>query len=109
MKNRRAFITGIGSSYLKKSEIYFLKKYRPWGVILFSRNIQDIKQAKKLTYDIKSCFKDKKYPILIDEEGGKVSRLKNIIDTSAFSPKYFGNLFVSNRKRFLYEYKIYIF
>ena len=29
---------------------------------------------------IKKCFDDKYYPILIDEEGGSVSRLKNILD-----------------------------
>ena len=88
---------------------------KPWpGIclitvaILFSRNIKNIKQTQKLTNDIKSCFKDKKYPILIDEEGGRVSRLKNIIDTSVFSSKYFGDLFINNKKKFLYQYKIYI-
>jgi len=41
MKNRKAFITGIASTYLKKNEIVFLKKNKPWGVILFSRNINN--------------------------------------------------------------------
>jgi len=89
MKNRKAFITGISSTYLKKNEIDFLKKNKPWGVILFSRNINDFSQTRKLVNQIKSCFRDNKYPILIDEEGGKVSRLKKIIDTSNFSSKIF--------------------
>ena len=53
MKNRRSFITGLKSTVLQSIEISFLKKYKPWGVILFSRNIKSIEQTKKLTDDIK--------------------------------------------------------
>ena len=49
MKNRRSFITGIKSITLQIKEKNFLKKYKPWGVILFSRNIKSIDQTKKLT------------------------------------------------------------
>ena len=91
MKHRKAFITGISSTYLKKNEIDFLKTNKPWGVILFSRNINDFSQTRKLVNQIKSCFRDNKYPILIDEEGGRVSRLKKIIDTSIFSSKFLVN------------------
>ena len=73
MKNRRSFITGLKSTVLQSNEIKFLKKYKPWGVILFSRNIKSIEQTKKLTDDIKTIFNDKKYPILIDQEGGRVN------------------------------------
>ena len=69
IKNRRAFIVGLKSSKLSNKEIAFLKKYKPWGVILFSRNISSIQQTKKLTDRIKKIFKDNKYPILIDQEG----------------------------------------
>ena len=79
MNSRKSFITGIATTYLKKNEIKFLKKNKPWGVILFSRNIKNINQTKKLVNQIKNCFNDKNYPILIDEEGGRVSRIKNII------------------------------
>ena len=61
IKNRRAFIVGLKSSKLSKKEITFLKKYKPWGVILFSRNISSIEQTKKLTDKIKKIFKDEKY------------------------------------------------
>ena len=108
MKNRKAFITGISSTYLKKKEIDFLKTNKPWGVILYSRNINNFKQTKKLINKIKLCFRDNKYPIIIDEEGGRISRLKKIIDTSLFSPKYFGKLYLKNKKNFFYQYKIYI-
>jgi len=108
MKNRKAFITGISSTYLKKNEINFLKTHKPWGVVLFSRNINNFDQTKKLINKIKSLFHDNRYPILIDEEGGRVSRLKKIIDTSIFSSKFFGKLYLKNKKKFFYQYKIYI-
>ena len=76
IKNRKAFIVGIKSLKLTLDEKNFLKKYKPWGVILFSRNIKSIKQTKNLTDNIKKIFKDKNYPILIDQEGGRVNRLK---------------------------------
>ena len=97
MKNRKAFITGISSTYLKKNEINFLKTHKPWGVVLFSRNINNFDQTKKLINKIKSLFHDNRYPILIDEEGGRVSRLKKIIDTSIFSSKFFGKLYLKNK------------
>ena len=55
-KNIRAFIVGLNSSILSKKEITFLRKYKPWGVILFSRNINSIEQTKKLTYLVKLFF-----------------------------------------------------
>ena len=66
MINRRSFIIGIKSTILNKKEIFFLKKYKPWGIILFKRNIKTIKQTKKLTNHIKKIFNDTKYPILLE-------------------------------------------
>jgi beta-N-acetylhexosaminidase len=82
INKRRSFITGIKSTKLSTKEKYFLIKYQPWGVILFSRNIKSITQTKKLTNEIKKTFNDKFYPILIDQEGGRVNRLKNLFNTS---------------------------
>jgi|TARA_B110000438_G_scaffold232715_1_gene228508 beta-N-acetylhexosaminidase len=108
MKNRRSFITGLKSTSLSKKEEIFLKKFKPWGIILFSRNIKTLKQTKILTDKIKKIFKDKKYPILIDQEGGRVNRLDKLIDTSIFSANFFGSLYKKNYKEFLIYYKIFI-
>ena len=59
IKNRRAFIVGLKSSTLSNKEIIFLKKYKPWGIILFSRNISSIERTKKLTNRIKKYLKTK--------------------------------------------------
>jgi len=108
IKNRRAFIVGLKSDKLSSYEITFLKKYKPWGIILFSRNIKSVKQAKKLTDKIKSVFKDKKYPILIDQEGGKVNRLNKIISFDNLTSEYFGYLFKNDKKKFNIFYKVFI-
>ena len=108
IKNRRAFIVGLKSSTLSNKEIIFLKKYKPWGVILFSRNISSLEQAKKLTDKIKKIFKDKCYPILIDQEGGRVNRLNKIISFENLSSEYFGDLFTEDNKKFNIIYKLFV-
>ena len=60
ISKRRAFIVGIKGYKLTNKEISFLRKYRPWGIILFTRNIKSIEQTRLLTEKIKSIFKDKK-------------------------------------------------
>jgi beta-N-acetylhexosaminidase len=108
INNRRSFITGLKSTKLTKSEVTFLKQYNPWGVILFQRNISSINQVCNLTTNIKKIFKDKNYPILIDQEGGKVDRLKKIIDTSFFTSDFFGKLYKKDIRKFKIYYKIFI-
>ncbi len=108
MNNRRSFITGIKGTKLNKKEIIFLKKYKPWGVILFSRNLDNIKQIKNLTKSIKKLFKDKNYPIMIDQEGGRINRLHNIISFDTFTSEYFGKVFIRNRREFNISYKLFI-
>ena len=89
MNKRKSFITGIKSFALSKKEIFFLKKYKPWGVILFSRNIKSLSQIKKLTTQIKKIFKDNNYPILIDQEGGRINRFKKFYNTNKLTSEYF--------------------
>jgi len=108
MNNRRSFIVGVKSTKLSLKEKNFLKKYKPWGVILFTRNIKTIKQTIKLTTSIKKIFNDKKYPILIDQEGGRVNRLKNIALFQNLTSEFFGKKYVRNFKEFLILYKLFI-
>ena len=63
MNKRRSFIVGIKSLALSKKEKLFLKKYKPWGVILFTRNIKNIEQTFKLTSSIRKIFDDKNISI----------------------------------------------
>ena len=108
MNNRRAFIVGIKSRKLQSKEKSFLRKYKPWGVILFTRNIKDIKQTLRLTTSIRKIFNDNRYPILIDQEGGRVNRLKNIISFDNLTSEFFGNKFIKNYREFNFFYKLFI-
>ena len=108
MNNRRSFIIGLKSTKISLKEKFFLKKYKPWGVILFSRNIKNIKQAFQLTSSIRKIFNDRKYPILIDQEGGRVNRLEKIISFDNLTSEYFGNKYKKNYKEFKFFYKLFI-
>ena len=108
MINRKCFIIGIKSTKLNKKEILFLRKHQPWGIILFSRNLHNIKQIKNLTSNIKRIFKDDNYPILIDQVGGRVNRLNKIISLDNFTSEYFGKIFIENKKEFFITYKLFI-
>ena len=108
MNNRRAFIIGVKSIKLSKKEKNFLRKYKPWGVILFSRNVRNIEQTLKLTKSIRKIFKDKNYPILIDQEGGRINRLKNIISFDNLTSEFFGNNYINDYKNFYFIYKLFI-
>ena len=108
MNNRRSFITGIKSLSLSKKEKKFLKQYKPWGVILFSRNIKNILQTKRLTNEIKKIFNDKNYPILIDQEGGRVNRFKKFFNAEPLTGEYFGKLYTNDPKKFYHYYLTFI-
>ena len=108
MNKRRSFIIGVKSTKLSKKEKLFLRKYKPWGVILFTRNIKNIEQTLKLTSSIRKIFNDKKYPILIDQEGGRINRLKNIISFDNLTSEFFGKKYVKDIREFKSYYKLFI-
>ena len=108
MNNHRSFITGIKGTKLTSNEVKFLKKYKPWGVILFTRNLNNIDQIKKLTKHIKKIFRNKRYPIIIDQEGGRVNRLKKLIIFDTLTSEYFGKLFISDKRTFDFFYRLFI-
>ena len=105
---RKAAIISISGNTLTKQEKNIFKQDKPWGVILFKRNILTEKQVIRLTGSIRKIMKDKKYPILIDEEGGRVTRLSNILDNSNFNQKYFGSIYATDKEIGSALYKNYI-
>jgi len=105
---RKAIIISILGRTLSKDEINIIKKEKPWGLILFKRNILSENQTIKLVKNIRRIMKDNKYPILIDEEGGRVSRISNFLDNSQFNQKYFGDIYKQNQNLAVALYKTYI-
>jgi beta-N-acetylhexosaminidase len=69
-------IYGCEGPTLSLQEKEFFKKTQPLGFIIFERNCQNPEQLKKLISDLKSTLNHKNIPILIDQEGGRVVRLK---------------------------------
>jgi beta-N-acetylhexosaminidase len=71
----RAFITGISGPKLNAAEREFIQHERPWGFILFKRNIETPRQVALLVQELKSLAVVSDAPVLIDQEGGRVQRL----------------------------------
>ena len=71
----RAFITGVSGLELSASEREFIRAERPWGFILFKRNIEMPDQVSALVKELRNCLGEADAPVLIDQEGGRVARL----------------------------------
>ncbi|VAW02164.1 beta-N-acetylglucosaminidase [hydrothermal vent metagenome] len=75
--NAKAIIFGCAGTELTSAEIDFFTKTQPWGFILFARNMQTETQVRQLTNALRKTVKHQPH-IFIDEEGGRVSRLRSI-------------------------------
>ena len=71
----RAFITGVSGLELSAAEREFIRDERPWGFILFRRNIETKEQVSKLVREMRDAIGNPEAPVLIDQEGGRVQRL----------------------------------
>jgi beta-N-acetylhexosaminidase len=71
----RAFITGLSGPAVTPEERAFLRDARPWGFILFKRNIETKVQVIRLVGEVLNEL-GAEAPILIDQEGGRVQRLQ---------------------------------
>ena len=52
----KALITSISGTVLSKKEFNLFKTHKPWGIILFKRNIKNFDQLKKLIKSIQNIF-----------------------------------------------------
>ncbi len=69
-------IFGMDGTSLTAEEISFFSGVKPFGFILFARNCESPEQIKSLVGQLKEVSGRNKLPILIDQEGGRVARLK---------------------------------
>jgi len=70
----RAFITGVVGTALTPAERVFLRESQPWGLIVFTRNIENPAQVSRLTASFRDAV-GREAPVLVDQEGGRVQRL----------------------------------
>jgi len=71
----KAFIAGVAGTELSTEERSFFRSERPWGFILFKRNVETPTQIAALTGQLREALGEPEVPIFIDQEGGRVQRL----------------------------------
>ncbi len=74
--NIRALICGCAGLELTNDEGAALRAISPWGLILFGRNIGTPEQVARLTATFREIVQRHDAPVLIDQEGGRVQRMK---------------------------------
>ncbi len=95
-------IIGLSGKCLAKEEINIIKNHKPYGFIIFQRNIKNLLQLKCFINHIKSLCNYSPL-LMIDHEGGRINRFKSIFSQNKYSAKYFGNLFESDKNLFYTE------
>ncbi|HWC94457.1 MAG TPA: beta-N-acetylhexosaminidase [Pseudolabrys sp.] len=71
----RAFITGLAGLTISANERAFLREAQPWGLIIFQRNVSSPAQVSDLIRSFRDLVRWQA-PVLVDQEGGRVQRLK---------------------------------
>ena len=70
-------VFGLSGLTLTNDERAFFRDSEPAGYILFGRNIENREQLRRLTDDLRTLDGRPNLPILIDQEGGRVARMKS--------------------------------
>ncbi len=98
--NKKIFkpvIYGLQGTELNDKEKYFFSKNSAIGFILFKRNIIDKQQLQNLTKSLRELMEGE-ILILIDQEGGRVSRMQPPHWDAYPSAKYFADLYIQNQE-----------
>ena len=96
---RSRAIYGCAGPGLSAAERDFFRDVRPWGFILFGRNIENADQIRALVAALRETVEDGAAPILIDQEGGRVARLKPPLWAQRPAAALFGALYAQNQER----------
>jgi beta-N-acetylhexosaminidase len=76
MSRPRAVILGCAGPELSAEERAFFRDADPLGFIMFARNVSTVEGTRRLVDDLRSCVARAEAPVLIDQEGGRVARLR---------------------------------
>ncbi len=96
----KAAIVGCEGLVLTQAEKELFSTSNPLGFILFSRNIESRDQVKKLCDDLRDCV-GWYAPILIDQEGGRVARLRPPLVPESMPFEVFGDLYLKDEEKAL--------
>ncbi|WP_153769307.1 beta-N-acetylhexosaminidase [Labrenzia sp. CE80] len=95
----KAFISGCAGTALTVSEIAFFREHDPWGLILFRRNCETPEQITKLVSAFRDAVSRPAAPVLIDQEGGRVQRLRPPHWSKYPPQKLYGDLYRADPER----------
>jgi beta-N-acetylhexosaminidase len=96
---RSRAIYGCAGTSLSAAEKSFFRETRPWGFILFARNISEPAQVQALVAELRDTIGDSVAPILTDQEGGRVARLKPPHWRERPPAARFGQLYAQDQER----------
>ncbi|MDP9194881.1 MAG: hypothetical protein M3P06_24565 [Acidobacteriota bacterium] len=77
--NRDILGIGLTGKTLTDLERRILRENTPYAVVLFMRNIGSVAQFGELVAEVKSLVPERPPLFMIDQEGGRVDRLRNIL------------------------------
>jgi beta-N-acetylhexosaminidase len=98
MSESKAWIAGTTGLKLTPDEIAFFRDERPWGFILFARNISEPAQIEDLCAHLRDLVDRDDALVLIDQEGGRVQRLRPPLVPDYPSGSQLGALFRENEE-----------
>lgn len=99
MTESKAMILGCSGLTLTQEEIALYKAEQPWGFILFGRNIGDAQQITDLVASMREAVGRPDAPVLIDQEGGRVQRIRPPILQSYPNAQALGAIYLRDREQ----------
>ena len=88
-----ACILGCAGPQLLREEAAFFRAVKPWGFILFARNIVGADQTRRLVADLRAAADDEDVQVFVDQEGGLVQRLRPPLARLRRPAALFGQLY----------------
>jgi beta-N-acetylhexosaminidase len=96
---RTSLIVGVAGTALTPQERDFLKDVRPAGLILFARNLESHAQIRALTDAMREAVGETEVLVLIDQEGGRVQRLRPPLGRALPPAAVYGQVYAHDPER----------
>ena len=98
MTESKAIISGVSGTTLTEEERAHFGEHRPWGFILFARNLKEGDQIRDLIAAMRDAASDPDAPVFIDQEGGRVQRLRPPLAPDYPSAAVLGDIYRRDRE-----------
>ena len=97
MTESKSMILGCAGLSLTPEEVALYRRERPWGFILFARNVKEPEQIRDLVAAMRETVGRPEAPVFIDQEGGRVQRLRPPLAPNYPAGGALGALYQSDR------------